>query len=399
MTSINAERAAARRPVILITPDLATRNEKDAEPHYVVRENYAAAVAEAGGLPLILPYGMPNIDAALRLADGVLITGTTPGYEATPARREFELELIRRTMALGKPLLGICNGMQLMGEWLGGTFVHGLPAKGRAAVDHMPSTIPDHIAHPITFEAGSLLATLGGEQEPAVNSLHRHMLTGEGQFRIAARAPDGVIEAIEGLSGTFCLGVQWHPEYRLTELDRAILHAFITQSASGPAQTAAPAQACAVRKRIAGLGLSLPAPSTPPGAFVGAIRNGDTVTVSGQVPLRDGAVLHTGHLGETVSLDEGRECAGLALLNALAQLETVAGGLERVKSFGRLAGYVAAAPDFTRHGAVIDGASELLRAIFPDRWAHARVALGVRSLPRGVPVEIELTAHLENEKG
>ena len=133
----------------------------------------------------------------------------------------------------------------------------------------------------------------------------------------------------------------------------------------------------------------------PPGAFAGAVRRGDVVTVSGQVPLKEKAVLRVGHLGAGVSLEEGRECARWALLNALSQLERAAGGFHRVRSFVRLAGYVAVTPDFTRHGAVIDGASELLRDVFPDRWEHARIAVGVGSLPRGVPVEIELSAVID----
>ncbi|OCP24875.1 hypothetical protein BC361_19635 [Ensifer sp. LC54] len=154
-----------------------------------------------------------------------------------------------------------------------------------------------------------------------------------------------------------------------------------------------------MRARLAALGLALPDASAPPGAFVGAIRTGNTVTVSGQVPLKDKTALMTGHLGGRVSLEEGRECARWALLNALAQLERIAGGLDRVAGFVRLAGYVAATADFTQHGAVVDGASELLREIFPRCWPHARIAVGVGSLPRGVPVEIELTALIGDAEG
>lgn len=149
-----------------------------------------------------------------------------------------------------------------------------------------------------------------------------------------------------------------------------------------------------IPEKLAALGLSLPPPSTPPGAFVGAIRHGNVVTVSGQVPLRDGAVLMTGRLGDSVSLEDGQLCARWALLNALAQLERCAGSLDHVAGFVRLAGYVAARSDFTAHGAVIDGASQLLMEIFAEKGAHARCALGVSSLPRGAPVEIEISAVL-----
>ncbi|WP_244519830.1 MULTISPECIES: Atu1372/SO_1960 family protein [unclassified Ensifer] len=229
--------------------------------------------------------------------------------------------------------------------------------------------------------------------------MHRHALTGTGRFRVVARAPDGVIEAFEGDTPGFCLGIQWHPEYRLSDFDRAIFRIFVERSADGASRRDQPDGPCSVRARLAALGLALPDASAPPGAFVGAIRTGNTVTVSGQVPLKDKTALMTGHLGGRVSLEEGRECARWALLNALAQLERIAGGLDRVAGFVRLAGYVAATADFTQHGAVVDGASELLREIFPRCWPHARIAVGVGSLPRGVPVEIELTALIGDAEG
>ena len=149
-------------------------------------------------------------------------------------------------------------------------------------------------------------------------------------------------------------------------------------------------------ERLAGLGLTLPKLSPPPGPFVGAIQWGKTITVSGQVPLQDGKVLMVGRLGDPVSVEQGQLCARQALLNALAQLGQVAGDMDRVAGFVRLGGFVAATPDFTLHGAVIDGASLLLMHLFGDKGRHARAAIGVASLPRGVPVEIELTAVLQD---
>jgi len=335
-TSTHDLRAARRRrnrhPVILMTPDFRRSADGWTEREYVVRANYAEAIREAGGTALILPYETPDIRAALDLADGVVITGTTPGLEATSERREFERELVRQTLESGKPLLGICHGMQLIGEWLGGTFVTCLPQPVGQPVEHMPGAVPDRLAHRVTIEAASGLAGILGRSEIDVNSLHRHALTGIGRFRVAARARDGVIEAFEGDTGGFCLGVQWHPEYRLTDFDKAILRDFVERSAEHRSlQETVSQPPCAVRQRLAALGFALPEASAPPGAFVGAIRSGDAVTVSGQVPIRDKAVVATGHLGKDVSLEAGRGCARWALLNALAQLERIAGRLDRVK--------------------------------------------------------------------
>jgi len=391
-------RPVLRRPVILMTPDIHETANAATEREYVVRANYAEAISEAGGIPLILPYESGGISAALAIADGILITGAGPGEEVTAHRSEFEKALIRRALDVGKPLLGICHGMQLIGECLGGTFVTDLPETADDRTTHMPRDIPDRLAHEIVVEPGSAFAGWLGDAKTSVNSLHRHALTGSGRFRVVARAPDGVIEAFEGETTGFSLGVQWHPEYRLTAFDRYVLKSFVDRAASTlKAATEGSSDGSSVYDRLSDLGLTLPEASVPPGSFVGAVRSGRIVTVSGQVPLKDGNVVQTGHLGNDVSIEEGQDCARWALLNALAQLERTAGGLERVAGFVRLAGYVAASPDFTRHGAVIDAASELLRGLFPDRWAHARIAVGVSSLPRGVPVEIELTAILTDE--
>jgi enamine deaminase RidA (YjgF/YER057c/UK114 family) len=145
-------------------------------------------------------------------------------------------------------------------------------------------------------------------------------------------------------------------------------------------------------ENLARLGFTLPKPIAPTGSFVGARRIGAMVFVSGQVPMKDGSALMTGHLGQSVSVAEGQECARWCLLNALAQVENLCDSLNHIQGFMRLSGFIAATPDFTQHGQVLDGASVLLRELFPNRWEHARSAVGVCSLPRGVPVEIELTA-------
>lgn len=386
-----------RRPLILMTPDLNETPAAPTESEYVLRANYARAIAEAGGIPMIMPYHAEYIDWALSTADGIVVTGARPGADVPNARRQFEQQLVLGALKAGKPLLGICHGMQLIGECLGGKLMTDLPASN---ISHLPQDVPDVAAHEIAIVDGSALAEWAGGAVQHVNSLHRHVLMGEGRFRVAAKAPDGVIEAFEGETDAFCVGVQWHPEYRLTALDARILEAFVEWSggiSAGRPEPFSPRGNDPVRERLSALGLKMPEASEPPGAFVGAVRNGNVVTVSGQVPLVEGRVLKTGIVGAGVSIDEGRNCAAQCLLNALARLERVAGGFDRVRGFIRLAGYVAASADFTRHGAVIDGASELLRDLFPDRWEHARVAIGVASLPRGVPVEIELSALLADE--
>ncbi len=221
------------RPVVLITADLIEADGNSMEAAYVVRANYAEAIIEAGGLALFVPFETAQLDEAFGMADGVVISGSEPGAGVSSVRLAFERALIARTLAASKPLLGICHGMQLIGEYLGGTIVRDDPALAAAKSQHIPNPTAQVIAHPIEVAAGSMLSAWAGEPT-FVNSIHRHALSEGGRYRVAARAPDGVVEAIEGLGPGFCLGVQWHPEYRLSPLDRGILESFVARCAVRP---------------------------------------------------------------------------------------------------------------------------------------------------------------------
>lgn len=229
-----------RRPVVLMTADLedqATQPGVRTEREYRLRANYADAVAEAGGMPLILPFHDEHLDAVLALADGVLVTGTAPGAVVAPERLAFERRLVAGAIAVGLPLLGICHGMQLIGECLGGRVVRDDPKLLAQVTPHIPAPVADVLAHEVELQSGSRLAAWYPARRAQVNSLHRHALADNGRYRVAALAADGVVEAIEGLADAFCLGVQWHPEYRLTDLDRHILQHFVAQSAARAASS------------------------------------------------------------------------------------------------------------------------------------------------------------------
>jgi enamine deaminase RidA (YjgF/YER057c/UK114 family) len=145
-----------------------------------------------------------------------------------------------------------------------------------------------------------------------------------------------------------------------------------------------------VADRLEELGLVLPAVAAPAGAYVPAVVAGDLVYTAGQLPFVDGALARTGLLGADVEVDEAADLAAVAVLNALAAVASVLGGLDRVTRVVKMTGFVASAPGFTDQPRVINGASQVLVDVFGEHGRHARSAVGVAALPLGSPVEVEL---------
>ena len=145
-----------------------------------------------------------------------------------------------------------------------------------------------------------------------------------------------------------------------------------------------------VAAKLQALGIVLPATPAPAGNYIPTVISGNLVFVSGQVPFLDGKIAYQGKLGESVSLEDGQAAARLCFVNILAQLSAALGGdLDRVTRIVRLGGFVASAPSFTQHPAVINGASDLAVAVFGDAGRHARAAVGVAALPLDSAVEID----------
>lgn len=146
--------------------------------------------------------------------------------------------------------------------------------------------------------------------------------------------------------------------------------------------------------KLAELGLSLPPVPTPLAAYVPAVRTGNLVYIAGQLPMADGKLLMAGKVGVEVSVEQARELAAQAALNALAAAASVGGGLDAITRIVQLTGYVACPPTFTEQPKVINGASELIGQILGAAGAHARVAIGVPVLPLDAPVEIVLVVEV-----
>jgi enamine deaminase RidA (YjgF/YER057c/UK114 family) len=143
-------------------------------------------------------------------------------------------------------------------------------------------------------------------------------------------------------------------------------------------------------ERLAERGLSVPEVATPVAAYIPAVRSGDHVFTSGQLPMRDGQLMLTGKVGGEVSQEEAVECARQCALNALAAVKAEVGDLSAVKRIVKVVAFVASTPDFTGQPLVANGVSELLGDVFGEAGRHARSAVGVPVLPLDAPVEVEL---------
>lgn len=146
----------------------------------------------------------------------------------------------------------------------------------------------------------------------------------------------------------------------------------------------------ALEQKLAQMGYTLPDAAAPAANYVPFAISGHLIFVSGQLPMRDGAVVYQGRLGDGVSLENGQAAAELCALNLLAQAKNACGGdLGKLGRCLKLGGFVACTPDFSDHPKVINGASNLIADVMGEAGQHARFAVGAASLPLGASVEVE----------
>jgi enamine deaminase RidA (YjgF/YER057c/UK114 family) len=143
-------------------------------------------------------------------------------------------------------------------------------------------------------------------------------------------------------------------------------------------------------QKLKDLQLELPQPPKPLATYVPAVRAGDLLFLSGVLPMRDGQLAFSGKLGRDQTVEQGIDASRLALLNALAIAKQELGTLDRITRVVKVVGHVASADGFIQQPQVLNGASDLLVAIFGEVGRHARVAVGAAELPRGASVEIEV---------
>lgn len=211
--------------------------------------SYTRAIYHAGGIAVLIPLDSPldHIKPLMDRLDGLLLTGGgdidiarfqgephDEVYDVDSQRDALEFEMVCQAMQSGIPLLAICRGCQVSNVALGGTLYTHISDQLDGALEHAsPQGLPwDHIAHTISIEAGSLLESIVGKKQLEVNSLHHQGVqqVAEG-LNVTARAPDGLVEALELTDHPFALAVQWHPEWMPASVPmQQIFSAFVRAS-------------------------------------------------------------------------------------------------------------------------------------------------------------------------
>jgi len=235
-----------RSPIIGITLDWEAPGSYSKLPWYALRENYVSVLVDRGAIPFLLPHEPELVDRYLERIDGLVVTGGN--FDVDPAcfgaatrhrtvmtkdrRTAFELAMTQKAHTQDLPLLGICGGQQLLNVALGGTLIQHIPDAVKNALAHEQPNPRDEPGHDVAITQGTLLHRITGTRRLAVNSAHHQAVDMvSGNVVVNATACDGVIEGIEDPTRRFCLGVQWHPEYLISEGDGKILSAFLAAAA------------------------------------------------------------------------------------------------------------------------------------------------------------------------
>jgi len=151
-----------------------------------------------------------------------------------------------------------------------------------------------------------------------------------------------------------------------------------------------------VEEKLAQMGLTLPPPGPPAGNYIGAVRVGNLLFVSGHGPRRADGKYITGKVGRDVTTEQAYEAARLVMLNCLTSAKRELGDLDRIKRIVKLLGMVNCTEDFTEHPRVINGASDLLVELYGEHGRHARSAVGMQQLPMNIPVEVEMIVEVSD---
>ncbi len=217
-------------------------------PHYAIRANYIEMINKQNALAILIPYDYNSINDYISMLDGLLMIGGF--FDISPkkygqntihksivlneTREKFEWEFMTKALATQMPVLGICNGMQLLNVIRGGDLIQHIPDEKGDFLNHEQSKVvgkedSSKAYHDVLIEENSILRKIVDAKEISTNSSHHQAVKNVGKgLKISARASDGIIEGIEDQSRPFCVGVQWHPEFNVSLADEKIFESFVS---------------------------------------------------------------------------------------------------------------------------------------------------------------------------
>ncbi|WP_032113689.1 gamma-glutamyl-gamma-aminobutyrate hydrolase family protein [Candidatus Paracaedibacter symbiosus] len=231
-----------KKPVIGISLDAEYNGGYSPMPWYALRQNYCDVIVNAGGVPLPLGHYLELVDDYAARIDGLLLTGgdfdidprlfgakeVHETVKMKPARTNFEFAIAKKIYEQGKPILGICGGMQVLNVAFGGSLIQHIPDEVERCIAHQQPN-PHQPAHNVAIEVGTQLHAITQVESAPVNTAHHQAVKIVAPpMKASAWAEDGVIECIESLNPNhFMVGVQWHPEYKVSQADTKIIDAFL----------------------------------------------------------------------------------------------------------------------------------------------------------------------------
>ena len=231
-----------KKPLIALTLDYETSKGYSNYPWYAIRENYFTSIEESGGIGVGIPHNIKDIVSLLHKIDGLVITGGN--FDIDPNifgessvhktvklkenRTNFELLAAEIMLKQNKPVLGICGGEQLINVLYKGSLIQHIPDEIKNPIEHEQKNPRNEAGHSVTIQEHTKLYSIISKQNIMVNSAHHQAIKVPGKGLIVnALSNDGVIEGIEDPKKTFCIGVQWHPEFFIQGSDNKLLKAFI----------------------------------------------------------------------------------------------------------------------------------------------------------------------------
>ena len=230
-----------KNPIIGITLDYENNGGYSKFPWYAIRENYLNCLHKFGAIPFPLFHQNSVNDYFLKTLDGLVITGgnfdispalyseTTDGSRNIKNKRtNFEIAIFKKFLQTSKPILGICGGEQLMNVATGGDLIQDIKASVETNIEHEQTNPRNEVSHEVDIKNNSKLFQIIKKDKIKVNSAHHQSVKNTGEnFTVSALASDEVVEAIEHAQHPWCLGIQWHPEFLITDADIAIVKDFI----------------------------------------------------------------------------------------------------------------------------------------------------------------------------